>query len=279
MNPIRTLACVALLTALFWLPAVWAGPLEQAVILDSDELQVFPDDQQEMLHDFQDHGRPDIRTRFDTGEITTKIVDIRNITGHNPLNPDNPVLNTDGQTFDTPGGLKDCVDNNNCSGGSSGYSGSSDKFAGCGAAKYDGGSLSGGILMYKDGFTANCEMLFRVTVLDPDPAGPGGQTLAFRVDNPVVGTQPGGTVLFRTDGASGFVLDTPPAGAVALGANSWAVVPGVYTIVLRHTGSGKRWQYGITITGDPPVYAHPIAPAVFYNFTKVGWTITTRKEI
>jgi hypothetical protein len=215
-----------------------------------------------------------------TGNITVKIVDIKNITGHNPLNPDNPVLNNNGQVFDTPEDLKDCVANNNCTttntGG--GYN-SGNIFGGCGASKTLGATLNGGLVLYKDGNTGNCEIKLKISVRDPDPAAPAGMTEGFRVENPEVGNQAAGTVLLKTAPGSGFFISSPPAGATPLTGSSWAVIPGTYTIVLQHIPTGNDWQYGLNIIGQPPAWTDPVPPKKNYNFTKVGWLITTREEL
>mgnify|MGYP006413290159 CR=1 FL=1 len=255
---------------------LFAGPMQQEVVLGKDEINVFPPSQKKMISGFEDHDNQDIKDRFETGDITTKILDINNISGHNPLNTDDPILNFNGSVFDTPEDLKDCVDNNNCNTSSSS---SDNTFGGCGASKMIGAKLEGGLFLFKNGSTGDCEHGLKISVSDPDPVAPAGKTEAFTILNPAFGSQALNTVRLKTKAGSGFTLSTPPAGATPLTVTSWAVTPGTYTMVVKHTPTGNQWQYKLTFIGEAPTYTDPIPPNTVYNFTKVGWTILTRGKL
>jgi len=260
---------------------LFAGPIQQEVVLGRDEINVFPYSQKKLLKGFKDHDNQDIKDRFETGDITTKILDINNIRGHNPLNTDDPVLNFDGRVFDSPEDFKDCVDNNKCntSSSSSESSSSNKPFGGCGASKMIGASVEGGLFLFKNGSTGDCEHGLKISIGDPDPVPPAGKIEAFTVLNPGFGSQAVGTIHLKTKAGSGFTLSTPPAGATALSATSWAVTPGTYTMVVKHSPTGNRWRYKIEFVGKPPIYTDPIPPNTVYNFTRVGWNIYVRTKL
>ncbi len=206
-----------------------------------------------------------------------KIVDIHNISGHNPLNTDNPVLNTDGQTYDTPQALKDCVDNNNCTTGSGSHA---NTFTGCNSAfgRIEGASTNGGFILFKDPTTGECEKALFITYNDPVPAAPAGMTEAFRITNPESGTQAAGTVKLATNAGSGYTMFSPPAGAIALSGTSWALASGTHSMTIKHTASGKMWRYGMEVTGVPPTILDAGTGKTF-NFTKITWFINSREEL